>query len=520
MGGDATVARDSAADAGVAIGVDGDSCSDDVYVVFRVCGGVCGGDCVLNSRAAFEVETCQCFGGFFAGFGTAGLDYLSFDRLGFSDFNLGNYFGRALGLRRLGPILGLGRKRNLGADHLVYLRDLSAHASSDELARPQNSFAFGVCVCGSFVHVYRSKLFVAVARIFVRQRFVMILTAVGISHQTAPIELREKLTLNADQYIPLVSALKAFVVCSECVVVSTCNRTEIYLVSERAVSDDCVSFLKHYFKIENLQNFLYVKTLQEAVSHLFRVTSGLDSLVLGENEILKQVKDAYLSSHKAGWTGKILNVLFQRALYVGKMVRARTSINQGSLSVSSIAVSLAELIFGNLTESSVLLFGAGTMAELAAKQLLSKNVRQLWVANRTLENAQSLASQFNAQALTLQQGIEHLFLADIVITSLALVEPFIHKKLLEDLILRRKNRSLFMIDIAMPRNVESGIHTLDNVYLYNIDDLERLAQENRKSRQASIDQAEKMVALKSAEFYEWLLSLQVGSEKSLKHHFV
>ncbi len=343
---------------------------------------------------------------------------------------------------------------------------------------------------------------------------------VGISHKTAPIQFREKLAFSPEQLKRVFVEAKNTAGISELAILSTCNRTEIYSAEDdvERMKNWCFKFFRSQINSEDLEKFLYVKSDQAVVEHLFKVTAGLDSMVLGENEILKQVKDAYHLAHENGVTGKILNVLFQRALYTGKFVRTHTGLGHGGLSVGSVAVSLAEKIFGSLHESSVLIFGAGKMAEVSARYLLGRSVKELWVANRTFENAKELADKFNGRAFTLEEGLNLLVRADVVITSMASPTLILTDALIRRAMKERQNRSLFLIDIAVPRNIDSDTHQLDNVYLYNIDDLQALVGENLKGRQGEIDKAQQVVQQKAAEFADWLNSLKMGHEKSLKHN--
>lgn len=345
----------------------------------------------------------------------------------------------------------------------------------------------------------------------------MHLSVTGISHKTAPVELREKLSFSPTLLKQTLQEIKEKNPRFEIVILSTCNRTEIYTASEENMESWSTQFLITIFGQDSLKKYLYTKSEKEMNAHLFAVAAGLDSLVIGENEILKQVKDAYALSHEFSLTGKIFNVLFQRAIYVGKLVRTETGISRGALSVGSVAVNLAEKIFGDLRESTLLLFGAGKMAELSARYLASKKIKKLLVANRTLENARSLAEKFQAQALSLEEGLNLLSLADVVIASVSGSEPFLKKVFVAETMRKRQNRSLFIIDIGVPRNVESTIHQLDNVYLYNIDDLETIVRENREHRRKEVEKAEKIIEEKAKEFYSWYCSLKTGEEKSLKH---
>lgn len=350
----------------------------------------------------------------------------------------------------------------------------------------------------------------------------MPLVVAGLSHKTAPVELREKIAFSSQRVEEILNALKGASAEREVALLSTCNRTEIYLASKQRPDELrrwCVQVLKEQLGDQKVEDFVYVKTGREMVDHLFKVASGLDSMVLGENEILKQVKDAYQLSLKTGLTGKVLNVLFQRALYVGKLVRSRTGIGHGRLSVGSVAVSLAEKIFGDLSRSAVLIFGAGKMAEVSAKYLLGRSVKRLLVANRTYENAVALAQKFDAEPLSFADGMDALSVADIVITSMSAPEPILTRELMSQVMAKRHNRSLFLIDIAVPRNVDAAAHQMDNVYLYDIDDLQTLVQENARGRSGEVEKASLIVAAKSEEFEDWIRSLESGNEKSLKHDF-
>ena len=330
----------------------------------------------------------------------------------------------------------------------------------------------------------------------------MSLSVVGLSHKTAPVDLREKLSFNISELEEVLSLAPRQTSMEDVVVLSTCNRTEIYThAHEDRIKTWGKDFLQSHFQRKDLEAYLYVKEGEAMIEHLFSVASGLDSMVYGEHEILKQVKDAYHLSQRLNLTGKLFNVLFQRALYVGKLVRTETGIGQGALSVGSVAVSLAEKIFGDLSESTVLIFGAGKMAEISARHLLSQKVKRLLVANRTVEKAVGLAQQFNGKALTLDEGLSQIALADIVITSMAASEPILTKSVMIEHMAKRQNRSLFVIDIAVPRNVEPEIHELDNLYLYNIDDLQAIVHSNFKNRGNEIEKASQIVRLKTAEFY-------------------
>jgi glutamyl-tRNA reductase len=247
------------------------------------------------------------------------------------------------------------------------------------------------------------------------------------------------------------------------------------------------------------------------------VASGLDSLVLGESEILGQVKRAYEAAQTAGTTEKLINVIFQRAIYVGKMVRAQTTLAEGPTSTASLAVTLAERIFGNLQKSRVLVVGAGKMAELSARCLLRQKVSGLAVLNRTFEKAEELARRFQGRAASFDRLGEELVLADIVICSTGSSQTLLSHQMIVQAMKERRNRSLFLIDIAVPRDVDPTVHRLDNVYLYNIDDLESLVTESRVRRSAGIQRASALVDEKVQEFQGWYHALQRGENAVLRH---
>ncbi len=345
----------------------------------------------------------------------------------------------------------------------------------------------------------------------------MPLIVVGVSHKTAPVELREKIVLSPQSIEKILTEKAAVSPLKETVILSTCNRTELYGIAETENEALCRTFFKEQVSSVPSDEYIYSKSEKEMVTHLFSVAGGLDSLVVGETEILKQVKDAYHLAHQKNATGKIFNVLFQRALYAGKMVRTKTAIGYGATSVGSVAVSLSEKIFGDLSKSSVLIVGAGKMAEVSARYLASKKVRQLHVANRTLENARALADKFQGTPLTLEDGFKRMELADIIITSITVEKPILTRKQVEELMRTRRNRSLFIVDIAMPRNVEPEVHGIDNVYLYNIDDLKAIADENMSNRTGEVEKAVQLVAGMSNQFFDWYVSVKSGTEKSLKH---
>lgn len=343
----------------------------------------------------------------------------------------------------------------------------------------------------------------------------MDLLLVGFSHKNAPAEVREALArLKGSEVLERLRAEN----CPEAVVLSTCNRFEIYLINKESVqSAHWVSAFLEKLSGASLQAHAYHHAGVRAVRHLFEVACGLDSLVVGETEILGQVKAAYEQSLACRMTGKGTNVLFQRALYVGKLVRNETGIAVGQTSVASVAVQMAESIFGDLKKSEVLVLGAGLMAELTAKHLLSKKISRLTIANRTFERAEELASRFNGHPLEWERFPEYLDRADVVIASTGADHAVLTKEAVSSALGRRAGRSLFIIDIAMPRAVEESVHGLDQVYLYRLEDLEAIVAQNLKNRGGEISAAQELVARKAAEFSSWADAVAAGREMSLRH---
>ncbi|MFN0118846.1 MAG: glutamyl-tRNA reductase [Elusimicrobiota bacterium] len=342
----------------------------------------------------------------------------------------------------------------------------------------------------------------------------------GLSHKTAPVEIREKLNIPLPQLGEALDRLKASPELSEAVILSTCNRLEVYArpVSEKTKTLESIAgFLIERYQQPHLENALYHCQSQLAVNHLFRVASGLDSLVVGESEILGQVKASYQFAQRHGTTGKITNVLFQRALFVGKNVRTKTAISEGSSSVGSVGVQLAERIFGSLHQKKVLLIGAGKIAEVTARHLLSQKATDILVLNRTLEKAEELAKLLNGKAAPLSYLSEALTEADIVICSTSSDKPIIKKHEIETLMKVRKGHSLYFIDIALPRNVESEVHDIDNAYVYNLDDLKNIVDENMGKRKEVVQEAESIVEKSASDFYDWIRATLEGRSHALRH---
>jgi glutamyl-tRNA reductase len=343
---------------------------------------------------------------------------------------------------------------------------------------------------------------------------------VGLSHRTAPLELREKLAIPAERLADAIRRLNEGGGIKEAVLLSTCNRLEVYVRPEADLAAGQRALERFFTDIYNhpsLAPSLYRFEAGDAVHHLFRVAAGLDSMVVGETEILGQVRSAYTFAQERGVTGKITNVMFQRALYVGKKVRNKTRISEGASSVGAIAVQLAEKIFGRLNRHRILLLGAGKMAEVTARHLLSQKATEIMVLNRTESRAVELARLLNGQSGPIETLPAELLKADIVICSTSSDRPLVTREMMAPLMKGRRGRSLYFIDIAVPRNVEPSVHGLDNAYVYNIDDLQTIVQENMERRQIAVASAEDMVKALAGEFYAWLSAVLEGRQAALKH---
>lgn len=344
----------------------------------------------------------------------------------------------------------------------------------------------------------------------------MKLVSLSWSHRAKVSSAREALSTVPVERVLAELRARGF---SEAVALSTCNRFELYVAgksNEELASATLAAILE---ELAGTELGVYAETREDAdaVSHLFSVASGLDSIVVGETEILGQVKTGYESAKSAGMTGKRLNVLFQRALFVGKKVRTETPVAAGSASVPSVAVQLAETIFGRLEGKSALILGAGAMAELAAKHLAARGVTKLVVANRTWERAYQLAARYQGEAARWENFAEELDRADVVISSTGSPSAVLTRALVADALGRRGGRSLFLIDIAMPRDIEESVHELDGVYLYRLEDLEAIVAKNMASRAEAVAAARRVVDAKAAEFCAWADSLSSGKELSFKH---
>lgn len=335
----------------------------------------------------------------------------------------------------------------------------------------------------------------------------MQLFVTGLSYKTAPVELREQLAVSNSK-VPCVGCrLKVAGDLNELVLLSTCNRVEIYGVTPRVNGniDSLFSVLTNTNR--DLSLFRYVRRDADAVRHLFSVVSGLDSMVLGETEIAGQVKQAYDAAREAKLTGSILNRAFQKAQQTAKEIRTRTQIGRGATSVGSVAVELAEKIFGpRLAEKAVIIIGAGQMGEACVKHFAKRGAKSILVSNRSFERAEKLAGEFGGRAIRFDACLEAMLEADIVVSSTGCPRTILHRPDVEKVMRARGNRPLFLIDIAVPRDIDPDVNRIDNVYLYDIDDLEAIVRENVRHREEEIAVCREIIERKTAALMERLVS--------------
>lgn len=336
----------------------------------------------------------------------------------------------------------------------------------------------------------------------------MTLLALGINHKTAPVSLRERVTFSPDTLDQALESLLAQPMVQGGVVLSTCNRTELYLSVEEQenLQEALVRWLCDYHGLDEteVRNSLYWHQDNDAVSHLMRVASGLDSMILGEPQILGQVKKAFADSARGHLHASDLERMFQKSFSVAKRVRTETEIGASAVSVAFAACTLARQIFESLSEVTVLLVGAGETIELVARHLREHQVRHMIIANRTRERARELADEVGAEVIGLPEIDERLAQADIIISSTASPLPIIGKGMVERALKARRNQPMLLVDIAVPRDVEPEVGKLANAYLYGVDDLQSIIQHNMAQRQAAAVQAETIVAQETGEFMGWL----------------
>ena len=345
------------------------------------------------------------------------------------------------------------------------------------------------------------------------------IAVLSISHQLAPVEIREKVAFASSELSSAISNLLSIEDIRACVIFSTCNRSEIYVShNSKNISDVLLKFLASTHAINQLSLIEYVSFFEsnDALDHISKVACGLESLVLGEPQILGQLKDAYQVSKTQGALDKILEKLFQHVFKTAKKVRTDTNIGSSPISVAYCAVKLSEKIFTNLENQTVMLIGAGEMVELSAQHLSKRGVKDIIFANRTLENAQPIAIKHNAEAIALKSLSENLHRADIVISSTAAPIPIIGKGLIETVLLQRKHQPMLLIDLAIPRDIEPEVNQLEDVFLYTVDDLQQIANSNLEERLKEKVDAEKIIKLSSIEFMEWINN--IPNEEVIKNY--
>jgi glutamyl-tRNA reductase len=329
------------------------------------------------------------------------------------------------------------------------------------------------------------------------------LILIGVNHKTAPIELRERIAISRDELPEATRALAALPGVSECMIVSTCNRVEM-LAAVESPDTDLIAFLNDHFGLERalLAPHIYEHRDQQAVRHLFRVAASLDSMVVGEPQILGQVKEAFAAARAAGTVSGELEHLLQSAFAAAKKVRTETSIGSNSVSVASVAVELARKIFGSLQGRTVFLVGAGKMSELAARHLVQQGAGAILVTNRTMERARQLAEPFDGRVIPFEKLYETATEADIVISSTGAPHPIFRREHGQQFMQRRRNRPMFFIDIAVPRDVDPAMNKVEGIFVYDIDDLQQVAASHIAERQSQAGDAESMVEIEVERFHQ------------------
>jgi glutamyl-tRNA reductase len=342
----------------------------------------------------------------------------------------------------------------------------------------------------------------------------MEIVLVGLNHRTAPVEVRERVSFTAEQARRAAEELRARGILEETLVLSTCNRSEVYGVppeSSHESAPGLSTFLSEFHAVrpDVLGVSLYHHYDHEAVRHLFRVAAGLDSMLLGEAEILGQVREAYRFAHEQGATGPVLNRLFQGALEVGKRVRAETELGTRPMSVAAAGVKLAERIFGKLSERKALVLGAGTNSEQVVTHLRDRGIAQLHVMNRSRDRAEELARQYSGRVVGWGEWEAALQSADVVVSSVSAEEPVLRREIVERAMAARGNRALFLMDLGVPRNIDPHVAELYNVYVYNTDDLSEIVQQNRNARESEIPKAQGIIGEHVTKFLSWQASVEL-----------
>ena len=341
----------------------------------------------------------------------------------------------------------------------------------------------------------------------------MEIVLVGLSHKTAPVEIREKFCIPKEQVAIFLDRLVGLPSVREGLILSTCNRMEVVTIIEGRedggeVLKDFLGEVAGMAKVD-LASYLYILKGEEAVKHLFRVTASMDSMVLGEPQILGQVKEAYRQAADTKVTGLVLNKLLHRSFFIAKRIRTETKMANQAVSISFAAVELAKKIMGSLEDKRAILIGAGEMSELAAKHLVSQGVYEIWVTNRTYSRALEMAQELGGKAVSFEEFPKVLKDMDIVVSSTGSTHYIIHKDQLGTVIRARKNKPMFFIDIAVPRDIDPSINEIDNVYVYDIDDLQGIVDSNKEERKREMQKAEEIVQEGVELFKRWMGSLEV-----------
>lgn len=341
----------------------------------------------------------------------------------------------------------------------------------------------------------------------------MEIVLVGLNHRTAPVEVRERLSFTAEQAQRAAGDLRAQGIFEETMILSTCNRSEVYGVPPESRPDSGVALSQylstfHGVRADVLDSSLYQHEDRKAVTHLFQVSAGLDSMVLGEAEILGQVREAYRAAHESGATGPVLNRLFQAALEVGKRVRSETELGTRPMSVASAGMKLAERIFGKLEKHTALVLGAGTISEQVISQLRDRGIGRLLVMNRSIDRAEEVAKRYGGEVVPWAEWEAALLGPDIVVSSVS-AEAVLAAEVVGRAMAARKNRALLLMDLGVPRNVDPAAAKLYNVFLYNIDDLTDIVQQNRRARESEVPKAQAIVEEHVDKFLSWQASVEM-----------
>lgn len=341
----------------------------------------------------------------------------------------------------------------------------------------------------------------------------MTLLALGINYTTAPVSVRERLAFPEEILRDAVTDLWQQQDISEAAILSTCNRTEIYCTTQDQGIDSVIDWISRnrQLKQAEFQPYLYAHTDNALIRHIFRVASGLESMILGEPQILGQMKTAYQTASQAGTLGKNLGKLFQHTFSTAKKVRTDTAIGSSSVSVAFAAVQLSKQIFDDLSQQTAVLIGAGETIELTARHLHQNGIGRIIIANRTYDKAHTLASQFNGYAIALSELPLHIAEADIIVSSTASQLPILGKGLVESAITKRKHKPIFMVDLAVPRDIEPEVAKLNDVFLYTVDDLQNIIKDNLNSRRQAAEQAEEIIDTNVEHFLSWMKAQTVQS---------